>query len=312
MTWPTKRRYTLIKGKYWIHYPDIPKQGPEPDGDTVRFEPDNMQSVRNLPWHSGRGPAFNRRKNIAVRYEGIDTLETHFNRAHQHLQFANAARDENLRLLGFRKVVFFTDQPNKVQSVEKNPLPGYVIANGIEANGRLLGLAYSGTSGGASDLTDGEKIFVDEDLQSQSVNAKLVEAGLSYVEPYDTMPLSLIAHLRKLIAGARSMPGKGFWTHEDVNTRKEVQIGDFAKLETLVLWPKLFRRLATYFSEGNSGLAQFDTWVRKDPIHRDDALRLPDGEKGNMHNTYIISGDSLKLQFNPEELLIEPDPKRIF
>lgn len=308
MTRPQRLRYTLIKGKYWIHYPDIPKQGPEPDGDTVRFEPDNMQSVLNLPWLSGRGPDFNRRKNIAVRYEGIDTLETHFNGANQQLQFANAARDENLRLLGFRNITFFPDLPNKVQSVEKNPLPGYVIANGIEANGRLLGLVYPGTS----DLTDGKKIFVDEHLLNQSVNAKLVKAGLSYVEPYDTMPLSLIKDLRKLITGARAKPGKGLWPQEDVNTGKEVQIADLVKLETLILWPKLFRRLVTYFSEGHTGLGQFDTWIRQDPIHRDDTLRLPDGEKGNMHDTYIINGDSLRLQFNPEELIIAPDPRPIF
>ena len=307
MTRPQRLRYTLIKGKYWIHYPDIPKQGPEPDGDTVRFEPDNMQSVLNLPWLSGRGPDFNRRKNIAVRYEGIDTLETHFNGANQQLQFANAARDENLRLLGFRNITFFPDLPNKVQSVEKNPLPGYVIANGIEANGRLLGLVYPGTS----DLTDGKKIFVDEHLLNQSVNAKLVKAGLSYVEPYDTMPLSLIKDLRRLIAKART-GGQGLWPQEDVNTGKEVQIADLVKLETLILWPKLFRRLVTYFSEGHTGLGQFDTWIRQDPIHRDDTLRLPDGEKGNMHDTYIINGDSLRLQFNPEELIIAPDPRPIF
>lgn len=303
-----KSRYTLIKGNYWIRYSEIPRQGPEPDGDTVRFEPENKQAVLNLPWHSGRGPNFNNRGNIAVRYEGIDTLETHFNGAHQQLEFANAARDENLRLLGFREIIFFPDMPNKVQSVEKDSMPGFVIANGIDANGRLLGLAYAGTS----DFPDGEKIFVDENLLKRSVNAKLVEAGLSYVEPYDTMPLCLIKALRQLIATAREKPGQGLWPREDVNTHKAAQIADLAKLETLILWPKLFRRLATYFSQGYTGLEQFDTWIRKDPIHRDDTLRLPDGEKGNMHDTYVINGDSLKLRFNPEELLITPDPKPIF
>ncbi len=146
MARPKESRYALIKGNYWIHYPAVPRQGSEPDGDTVRFEPDNKQAVLNLPWHSGRGPNFNNRGNIAVRYEGIDTLETHFNDgAHQQLEFANAARDENLRLLGFKEITFFPDLPNKIQSVEKDSMPGFVIANGIEANGRLLGLAYVGT-----------------------------------------------------------------------------------------------------------------------------------------------------------------------
>src|SRR5207237_5952372 len=111
---PTSSRYTLIKGHFWIHYPDHPRQGPEPDGDTVAFAADNLALVRGLHWLSGHGPNINARGNIPVRYEGIDALETHFRGAHQQMQFARAARDENLRLLGFTNVVFFPDLPNKV------------------------------------------------------------------------------------------------------------------------------------------------------------------------------------------------------
>jgi len=75
------------------------------------------------------------------------------------------------------------------------------------------------------------------------------------------------------------------------------------------MWPKLFRRLTAYFTEGHAGLAQFDSWIRQDPIGRDDTLRLPDGEKSNMHDTYQIAGNSLTLAFNPEDLLIAPDPR---
>jgi len=121
---PNKSRYTLIKGKYWIHYPDSPRQGPQPDGDTITFQADDLKLVRNLPWLSGRGPNINTRGTIPVRYEGIDALETHFSGAHQQLQYANAARDENLRLLGFRNVTFFSDLPNNVESVDENPLWG--------------------------------------------------------------------------------------------------------------------------------------------------------------------------------------------
>lgn len=126
------------------------------------------------------------------------------------------------------------------------------------------------------------------------------------------MPLSLIIHLRKLITEARKKPGNGLWPQENVNISKESVIPDLAKLETLILWPKLFRRLATYFFEGHTGLGQFDEWIRQDPVHRDDTLQLPDGEKGNMHDTYLINGNSLKLQFNPEQLIITPDPKPMF
>jgi hypothetical protein len=165
-------------------------------------------------------------------------------------------------------------------------------------------LAYAGST----TLRDGDKTFVDEALLDRSVNASLVVAGLAYVEPYDTMPMALVRHLRDVIGRARQAHKKLF-AAEDVSTAKAATIADLAGLENLVLWPKLFRRLAAYFSQGHAGLGQFDDWIRQDPIGRDDSLRLPDGEKGNMHDAYEVNGNALKLRFNPEDLLIAPDPK---
>lgn len=31
--------YTLLRGEFVIRYPDLPREGPEPDGDTVKFAP---------------------------------------------------------------------------------------------------------------------------------------------------------------------------------------------------------------------------------------------------------------------------------
>jgi endonuclease YncB( thermonuclease family) len=297
------KRYSVITGRFWIHYPDIPGQGPEPDGDTVRFEPNDPMMLEDLPRFSGRPPDLNARGNIAVRYEGIDALETHFKEAHQDLAFANAARDRNLALLGFRDVAFSESNPNKVASVQGNPAEGFVIANGIEANGRLLGLVYTGGPPAA----DGDKVFVDEVLFDGSLNARLVAEGHAYVEPYDTMPMALVRHARGIVKAARAA-GKGLFAVEDVAVGRSTQIQDLATLKTLVLWPKLFRRLTSYFAEGHVGLGGFDAWIRRDRIHQDDTLRLPDGEKGNMHDAYRIEGDRLELVFEPEDLLIAPDP----
>ncbi|CAB3776208.1 hypothetical protein LMG28614_00168 [Paraburkholderia ultramafica] len=297
-----KSRYTLVKGKYWIHNPDKPRQGPQPDGDTVAFIPDSLDVVRQLRKISGR-PADIHGGRINVRYEGIDALETHFQGAHQELKFALAARDRNLALLGFKNVRFFADLPNVVQSVDQNPLLGYVLANGIEANGRLLGLVYAGAPG----HDDGERVFIDTAMLDQSVNAKLVAAGLAYVEPYDSMPMSLVKHLRDVVHKVRRA-NEGFFPHESVTTEKAALIQKIEDAQALVMWPKLFRRLATFLDEGHVGIAQFDEWIRDDPVHRDDTLRLPDGEKGNMHDTFTIDGDKLQLRFHPEDLLITPDP----
>jgi endonuclease YncB( thermonuclease family) len=302
MTTAKKARYTLIKGQFTIHNAQQPRQGPQPDGDTVTFIPDSVALVLALPRFSRRAPDI-KNGHVNVRYEGIDALETHFQGHHQDLQFANAAREHNLAKLHFTHVKFFATAPNVVESVDKNPLAGYVIANGIESNGRLLGQVYAGSSTKA----DGSKLFLDEATLDKSVNAELVRAGLAYVEPYDTMPMALVRHLREVVHGVRK-DHQGLWAHETVGTRKSATLRNLTDLQAQVMWPKLFRRLATYFSEGNVGLSGFDAWVRDDIVHRDDVLRLPDGEKGNMHDTYAIDGDKLRLHFRPEDLLITPDP----
>src|SRR5919112_3201223 len=115
--------YTLLRGRFVIRYPDLPRQGPEPDGDTVKFLPDSPALVEALPRRSGRPPNINAR-GISVRLEAIDALETHFAETHQELEGANAARDELLRLLGFTNVRFWEDLPNRVRSADQDSIRG--------------------------------------------------------------------------------------------------------------------------------------------------------------------------------------------
>src|SRR5262249_19037393 len=119
---------------------------------------------------------------------------------------------------------------------------------------------------------------------------------------------SLVRHLRTSVAAARKGVINGLWPREDVTTEQAARIQNLADAQRFVMWPKLFRRLVSYFHEGHIGLGQFDSWMRDDPIRRDDTLRFPEGKKGNMHDRYLIDGDTLKLRFRPEDLLITPDP----
>src|SRR5262249_22053095 len=156
--------YTLLRGQFVIRYADLPRQGPEPDGDTIKFLPDTPALVEALPRRSGRPPDINRR-GISVRLEAIDALETHFAETHQELTGANTARDELLRLPAFTNVAFSPDLPNKVQSPDQDSLRGHVLANGVDANGRLIGFVYPGKHPGP----DGATVFVDNALVDQSV-----------------------------------------------------------------------------------------------------------------------------------------------
>jgi endonuclease YncB( thermonuclease family) len=295
-------RYTLIKGEYHIFYPDLPRSGPEPDGDTVAFRPGNAELIRQFPWQ-GRPPRFNGHNTTSIRFEGIDALETHFKDMHQELRLARAARDLTLQQLGFTGVQFWDDQPNRVRAVDNNPQPGYVLASGLDSNGRTLAFVYAGNT----DPDDGSEVFLDASKMEQSVNVALVNAGLAYGEFYTSLPMDLTGRLRELVRESR-VSGAGLWAREDINIERSARISDLSTLQTLVLWPKLFRRLADYFAEGHGGLNGFDAWLREDVTHRDDRLLLPTGEFGNMHDIVAIQeNDEIKLRYEPEEVVILPD-----
>ena len=134
--------YTVLRGSFVIRYPDLPRQGPQPDGDTVKFKPDTPALVDTLPRRSGRPAQINSR-GISVRLEAIDALETHFNNDHQELAGATAARDALLAQLGLTNVTFFPDAPNNVDHTDQDSVRGYVLSNGIDANGRMIGFIYT-------------------------------------------------------------------------------------------------------------------------------------------------------------------------
>jgi hypothetical protein len=297
--------YTLLRGKFVIRYPDLPRQGPEPDGDTVKFRPDTPGLVEGLPRRSGT-PADLNARGISVRLEGVDALETHFAESHQELAGANLARDELLRFLGFTGVTFWPDLPNKVQSADADELPGYVLSNGIDANGRLIGFVYPGLP----DLPDGAEVFLDEPLVDRSANVFLVKGGHAYPAFYATLPVQLRNHFAGLSRAARAaVPPVGLWPRSTADPNGPAKVVDLDGLERLVVWPKLFRRLVPYLAAGHTSFDGFDAWLRQDPVHRDDQIfLLTTGEHGNLHDVVVGAGEHIQLTVWPEDFIISPDP----
>ncbi|UBU15925.1 lamin tail domain-containing protein [Nonomuraea gerenzanensis] len=295
--------YTLLRGSFVIRYPDLPRQGPEPDGDTVKFLPDSPALVEALPRRSGRPPDINAR-GISVRLEAVDALETHFAETHQELDGANAARDELLRLLGFTNVRFWEDLPNKVRSADQDSIRGHVLTNGIDGNGRLIAFGYAGDHQGA----DGTTVFVDGPLVDRSVNAQLLAAGLVYPAFYATLPAELRTHLAEVSQAARRK-AIGIWPRSTADPNGAATVRDLDGLERLVIWPKLFRRIVPYLAAGFGDFDGFDAWLRADPVNRDDELFLiPRLERGNLHDVVRGSGQQIQLTMWPEDFIISPDP----
>jgi hypothetical protein len=295
-------RYKIITGEFWIHYPDMPRQGPQPDGDTITFKPDNRSLVTGLKRFGPIWPHFNKRGTIPVRFEGIDALETHFNGAHQDLELADRARDFMLAEIGFQDVVFWDDLPNVVKSVSNNPLKGYIVANGIDSNGRVIGFVYPGKP----KEKDGKQIFLNDTMMLNSVNAAILTEGLAYAAIYTSLPIDLISALRKKTHAIRAK-GLGVFGRESFDTKRSARIEGFDEIEQMVMWPKLFRRMASFFSSGGSKLSDLIDWLRADIINRDDRLQLPNGELGNLHDLIAIDSESIRMQYNSEDVIVLPD-----
>ncbi|PRY21994.1 lamin tail domain-containing protein [Pseudosporangium ferrugineum] len=295
--------YTVLTGRFVIRYPDLPRQGPEPDGDTVKFAPDTPGLVEGLARPSGTPPDLGAR-GISVRLEAIDALETHFAETHQDLAGANAARDELLRLLGFTGVEFFDDLPNNVRAADQDSVRGHVLSNGIDANGRMIGFVYLGEPA----APDGSTVFLDEAGADGSANALLLAAGLAYPAFYATLPASLRTHLATMSRKARA-DGAGIWTTSTADPAGAATVTGLADLRRLAIWPKLFRRIVPYLATGATGFDGFGAWLRSDPVNRDDSLFLLDRlETGNLHDVVEAAGQRIRMTAWPEDFIIDPDP----
>ena len=203
-------------------------------------------------------------------------------------------------------MVFFDDLPNKVQSADQDALRGHVLSNGIDGNGRLIAFVYPGDHPGP----DGTAVFVDPALVDQSVNARLLAAGLVFPAFYATLPADLRTHLAAVSQAARdAQPPAGLWPRSTADPNGPATVADLAGLEELVVWPKLFRRIVPYLASGFSDFDGFDAWLQADPVNRDDELLLLEKlERGNMHDVVRGIGQRIQLTVWPEDFIISPDP----
>jgi endonuclease YncB( thermonuclease family) len=289
--------YRLVKGAFVA-------VGGQPDGDSIRFRPDNPDLLKGFPQGDARVSAGGAAKGTAqLRMEGVDTLELHYTTPadHQEIVAARRARDLLLSdLLGFESVQF--DASATVTSTVPSMISGYILTNGLDnaRNRRPIAFLFTGPSGRA----DGSNVFVTGDMLAESVNAGLLEAGEAYPLFYNNLPAVLRDVLAGLAARARA-DDKGLWPADRSLTGIKATSKD--ALKKYVFFPKLYRRLKDYFVETRAtSLTGFDAWIRARPVDRDDAVWIgPLRELGNLHNVYRVSGGRIKMLYRSEELVFQ-------
>src|SRR4051812_20296896 len=105
----------------------FPVLGTEPDGDSLRFRPEDPADWAKVP-----GPHAVRRNatgGAQLRLDAIDALETHYappggHVLHQPLALAHAAAAELLAWVGFEDV---QREGETVKSVREDDRPGFIL-----------------------------------------------------------------------------------------------------------------------------------------------------------------------------------------
>ena len=113
-------------------------------------------------------------------------------------------------------------------------------------------------------------------------------------------------HLGAIAREARSN-GEGLYPNDASIPGKTFEV-TLQKYQQLAIWPKLFRRLHSYFSDEFFDLSGFDTWLRADLKDRDDRVFLPENYDAHFHNVVeVISPTQMCLKVDPTDIVIVPD-----
>lgn len=292
--------------------------GKQPDGDSVRFRPQDADVLRKLAHGERVEPSAD--GSVQLRLDGIDAPELHY--AGQSQPLGDLSRDAFLRLLGFRDVALAANHMT-VTAAAPATVPAVIIARMAEVHGRPVAFLFTGATADALRDRHGDRVEVDEGLLSASANLRLLATGDVYPLQYtSTSPelrtainaVALRARAARLgVHAADATPRFSVVDHKSVG-----QGGD------LVL-PKLFRRVTEWLRETRAGVAvgaagddvpgaapptapatalTFPAWLRANPGRNDRVHVAGSSRTQALHTllqqtgtTVVMTADPLGLVF---------------
>ena len=261
--------FTIIRGTF---HPEIGI----PDGDSVRFKPNNANLISGLK--RVRKNTIKKDGTVQLRYEGIDAIEK------QSIQpFSTDAKKKNLELLG-------------VSSKTPNPR-GYILSRACDAHGRPVCFVFTGTP----PKPDGNRLFLNAQLFRKSVNIGIVRQGYAYPLFYKT----LFAELRAVIVEALHLAQKncmGYWPIDRTNKGfKVICKADKSKIKPI--FRKLWRRL---FNDFKGDLADLNAFMAFITGQNERLYTLSDGRFIAFNDVLKVSNGKLRMTYKPEDIVFEP------
>ena len=270
-------------------------QGAQPDGDSVRFTPDDPTQ-----WDLITGT--NRVKRNALgaaqlRLDAVDALETHYGspRTHQPLDLAHAAAEELLTWLGFTNVV--RGQNETITSSTPATVAGHIFTRSADVYGRCVALVGRGSAPAAS----GSDFFVDVDVLTTTANHELISTGLAYPTYYRALFPDLREEFTAAAKGARD-DGLGIWPQDQTTSGATITDLDVLQ-DSVVILPKLFRRLVDYLHLGDPSLAGFPAFLDQ---AADRFFILSTGHSTTGLDEIVdVDGDTVRMTHPAEDLVFD-------
>jgi len=283
---------TLIKGQFRI-------VGASPDGDSVRFYPDNPTAFTT----AGIIVKANASGGVQLRLDAIDALETHYTPPsapqpwHQPKPLGDGASSALLELLGFTAVR--RNDRGIVTSASPDRTPGYILTRFADKYGRAVSMTFAGARRGRG--SDGSSVYLELAELRRSVNYQLLASGWVYPTFYSKLYFDLREELASASVAARDQR-VGVWSDDATlpgfSLKSRAQVTD-----ELVILPKLFRRLAEYLVLDDSGgvnLAGFQAFLA---AHNDRLFTVPAGQATTFETLIQRRRQSLNLTLPPEQIV---------
>jgi len=275
--------FVVIKGTFHV-------EGYSPDGDSVRFKADDKDFWAKL---SGKPVELNAQGHAQLRFEAIDTLETHYQNLHQPLELATDALESTLEGLGITGVTW-NDTRTRITSASDGT-EGYILSRAVEDYGRPVSFVYPGES----PEKDGSEVFLDAEMLGGSLNQRALEEGLAYPTYYEGLFPDLRAALTEAVDRARHA-NLGVWAQDRTNSGFEVD-GLESITEEHVIMPKLFRRLAEYLEVGGS-VAGFEEFLK---AKEEEIIVISTVHLTHFDTVVEVQGDTVRMTEPPENLIFK-------
>jgi endonuclease YncB( thermonuclease family) len=242
--------YRLISGSFVLI-------GKEPDGDSVRFRPDNPADLQKLSRASLIKPS--KDGSVQLRFDAIDATELHYGTAAQ--PFGAEARDALLKEMGWNSV---TVKPGSTTVTAATPadIKGAILSKAAEANGRPVSFVLVGDHATVpTEKMHKGWVHLDADLLKRTMNYFMLQSANAYPTFYSSLADELRASLREVALAARGA-GQGIWAEDSTPLFKLETAGDIGPTSHHPILPKLFRRATDYLKDVAKGFSgNLSDWI---------------------------------------------------